>query len=437
MTSNTGRQPRQSELDFDDSNVVLPSPKRVASATIARKNLPWEGNYAAYSIQFATEAVRQLTERGKLSVFDPFVGNGTTLDAASRMGVAASGIELNPYSALLARCRVAVSAERAVVRRILRDVANRAAVRLSGDCLNAAISSILDRIGRKIGSSRISAVASLCEESGDRIDSEIVALVSLLHTQRMRAHVHFRSNPAWLVRGDYPGKPLEEDPELWISAALGATESMLADLDLRAALKRQRYKVFARDFRQVHLRAGSIKRFLTSPPYLNRLDYVNPTLPALEGLGFGSAEHVEALRQRMMGTAKMRAVAAVPAFASATANDFIEAVTKHPSKASGTYYRRFFCQYFVDLDEFFIWLSRVATPDVFGMIVLQDSYYKEIKIPLSEIAIEMAQSKGFNVEVMASETHSRHMGRINPHQSAYVPEKSLTEFVLGVRINKK
>lgn len=66
----------------------------------ARSNLfPWNGQF---SPQFV-EAMLTRYVRDGASILDPFCGSGTVLAEASRLGLAASGIELNPAAYTLAR----------------------------------------------------------------------------------------------------------------------------------------------------------------------------------------------------------------------------------------------------------------------------------------------------------------------------------------------
>lgn len=66
----------------------------------ARSNLfPWNGQF---SPQFV-EAMLTCYARENAMILDPFCGSGTVLAEASRLGVAATGIELNPAAFILAR----------------------------------------------------------------------------------------------------------------------------------------------------------------------------------------------------------------------------------------------------------------------------------------------------------------------------------------------
>jgi len=65
-----------------------------------------------------------------------------------------------------------------------------------------------------------------------------------------------------------------------------------------------------------------------------------------------------------------------------------------------------------------------------GLFVLQNSYYKEIDIPTSEIICEMANNIGFSGVVIRNEAVKTHLGTLNPSQKKNVPNKKLTEKVI-------
>ena len=134
----------------------------------------------------------------------------------------------------------------------------------------------------------------------------------------------------------------------------------------------------------------------------------------------------------MVGTTKMRPKIDDSKFAlSKTTQEFLREVSQHPSKASSTYYLKFFTQYFSDIFDFIQWLNHHTSSSAKGIVVLQNSYYKELPIPLLEIVKEISKSQGFQVDVVRQDSSARHMGALSPHQQAYAPDKKLTEFVLS------
>lgn len=433
------RDSQQQELDLvasESAHFLLPSPKRDARRTRERRHLPWETNYAAFSSQFAEAAVRQLSTRRHSTIVDPFVGSGTTLEAAAALGVGGYGIELNPYSALLSRCRVATTANlesalevirvAAKARRLTRPSAAGPALQESDPIVESLVRTVASRANCTPGD----LITTLCGRPGGQLDSEIVALVAGLHAQKRRAAVHYRSNPAWLIRGPSPDgdAPPHED---FREAMTLLAEQMVADLRERANYGYENnITIFPGSFQDAPIRAKQINRFLTSPPYLNRLDYVNPTVPELQLLGWHDQDQIETLRMRMMGTTKMRPISAATELPSPTARNLLEAIAVHPTKASGTYYLKFFRQYFDDMVEFLRWLRSRTTSTSKGIVVIQDSFYKDIRVPIVPIVSEIAGHLGFSVETILEEERNRHMGTLSPHQRSHAPTKSLIEYTL-------
>ena len=432
------RESEQQELDLagsESNRVFLPSPKRDARRTRERRHLPWETNYASFSPDFAEAAVKQLCMPGRVRIFDPFAGNGTTLEAAAAVGVEAYGIELNPYSALLSRCRVSTSAELKVVTGIFRTatlkMSRSSKTSPSPSTPAMAVESLIGTLASRAQCDPNELVQNLCLRADNGLDSEVVVLVAALHVLKKQAAVHYRSNPAWLIQGHSPDSiEGEEKPTEDFGMAFSAqAQLMIEDLHLRSdGLPRRQITIYPGAFQSAPVASRQISRFLTSPPYLNRLDYVNPTLPELHVLGWEEEGRLEDLRSQMMGTTKMRRAIGANQLSSPTATKLLETIASHPTKASGTYYLKFFRQYFEDMAAFLQWLRSRSTPTCRGIVVLQDSFYKEIKVPIVKIISEFAIASDFIIEVLQEEKRIRHMGTLSPHQRTHAPNKALTEF---------
>jgi hypothetical protein len=69
----------------------------------------------------------------------------------------------------------------------------------------------------------------------------------------------------------------------------------------------------------------------------------------------------------------------------------------HSSKASSTYYLKTLLQYFYQLFNSLAELTRVLTRDGSLTMVVQDSYYKDVRIDLAAISEQMSNSLGMKL----------------------------------------
>lgn len=430
---------QQLDLPHTSGQEQIPSPKRNAIRTKERRHLPWETNYAAFSLDFAIASLRKLSPSARNVIFDPFAGSGTTIEAAVASGLKSYGVELNPYSALLSRCRIANRADFHVVADLLKRASKNVgkSTSVGNDILNLAsltpINALKRLLSQRLNCTQENLVASLCIDPSGQFDTEVVALISALHAARKNAQVHHRSNPAWLMLGSSPDGEVQST-QSWRDVALDVAETIIVDIENRQNKKRPAVTIYPGSFQNSPIKRRSISRFLTSPPYLNRLDYVNPTMPELFGLGMQDKENIESLRYQMMGTTKMRPFALTGRkIPSQAATALLNDIADHASKASATYYYRFYQQYLSDLFDFLVWLEGHTTTSCEGIVVIQDSFYKEIKVPIATIISELAEYLGFTVSILFEESRSKHMGSISPHQRAHAPSKILTEYTLLLR----
>jgi len=76
-------------------------------------------HYASFSEQFALDAISNLSCCGQDVILDPFVGTGTTLSAATRLGLKSKGFDLSPFSVAVCKLRFAPQPSRSQFAQIL------------------------------------------------------------------------------------------------------------------------------------------------------------------------------------------------------------------------------------------------------------------------------------------------------------------------------
>jgi hypothetical protein len=208
---------------------------------------------------------------------------------------------------------------------------------------------------------------------------------------------------------------------------------MLGDLaELAPSIPHRSIRIFNEDFRETILGKNSIGSVLTSPPYLNRLDYVISHLAPLTLLCDILDFDLDDLRKRMIGTTKIVHKGEPSEVWGTTCLGTLERIAQHPSKASSSYYYWTYFKYFEDAFRMLTNLKTFSVSGANGALVVQNSYYKELVIDLPKILVEMANSTGIEARVKRSEVVRTHMGSLSPHQIRYVPTKVLEECVIGL-----
>ena len=416
----------------EETLCLLPSPKvQLADRTGVHS---WYHDYAAFSEKFALAAIEALAFSRNLIVFDPFLGSGTSLVAAAKLGLPFIGNELSPFSALISRAKVARNATHQKVLKILDTLPQEGfdGVGLISKWYSETdlryANGIMQRISKMVRKSEIELMQALLDDTSGKYDDIVVALTAILLSARHSAKLATGSNPVW-TRLAQKGE-IYRRPSL-SKIARDKAQMMLSDLQgLVSNAKMSSTRVLLGDARAIQLPDNSVDLIITSPPYLNRLDYVISQLPQLLLLSLQYRFNIDVLRKDMVGTTKIVEKGEPDSAWGATCIHILEKIKTHKSKASDTYYYWNFYKYFKDMYQSFNELKRVARPNARGVLVIQNSHYKDISIPVSNIFVEMGQNIGFEIRKIKQHSVKTHMGLLSPQQRQYSPNKTLEEAIL-------
>jgi hypothetical protein len=176
---------------------------------------------------------------------------------------------------------------------------------------------------------------------------------------------------------------------------------------------------------------SSIDLVVSSPPYCTRIDYAIATSPELALLGCSMGRDIRSLRDRMIGTPTIaNEILEAKSTWGQTCGFFLKAVETHKSKASKSYYYRYHVQYFDAIYRSLLEIDRVLAELGKCVIVVQDSYYKEIHNDLPTIFCEMADSLDW-VPLDRLDFHiKRTMAGRNNRVKKYRVDSKATESVL-------
>jgi hypothetical protein len=392
----------------------------------------WTNFYAAFSDAFAGSAISALDVQPRQIVLDPCVGSGTTLVAALKAGVAAIGVDLDPFSCLLSRAKIATNVDAGVVSELLessrfgtsfRPFSADAQKLFDGECLEYA-ASVFNKLRSRIHSSD-GVLDILLADAEGRYDSEAVALAALCIGASESANVVKGSNPTWYRRAIEGEK---DTFEALYSATKSVSQQMVNDLmHLRSEVGKRDILIFNQNIKELGSRVSrsTIDVVLTSPPYLTRLDYVIKHLPNLLILTGLLEIDVESLRRQMIGTTKMVEKGVPDPKWGSECNKTLAEIRAHHSYASERYYFWHYFQYFKSLYKSLeIMISRLRKRGK-GVIVLQDSFYKDIEIRLDIIAIDMLSSMSVAARSVRRDEVKNNMKQLNPaHQKVGANKKS-------------
>ncbi|EDK72516.1 hypothetical protein TM7_0353 [candidate division TM7 genomosp. GTL1] len=286
--------------------------------------------YAGYPLDFAEWALSELNLSPGALVIDPWNGSATTAAACARFGASFQGYDINPVMVHLGRARVASSVDFEEAEEIINAV---------------------DEIVAKSRIVSIQMVGSAFRELPVSNESaHSVAIAALFPYARALLNVRKTKNPSWFRRNTtFDGMSINKD-EIFSSWKI-----LLREVSLWRGTQEDTNGVAISiergDSRKSLGRKDAFDGMLTSPPYLTRLDYVQATLPEFLLLKeFDAVPNMQRLRRSMLGSPltserPSRSLERLPA----DIRKVLGRIESHGSKASASYYHRFFSTYFVDL----------------------------------------------------------------------------------------
>lgn len=399
----------------------ITNPKRNGNASSGRES--WYNYYAGYSSSFAFGLLNSLELNQDAVILDPWNGVGTTTTASAVLRTLAHGFDLNPSMVVIAKAML-------VSPRLAQDIVTageshpRTGVKLPEVSLldpllawfsDSAVAQIrgLERAllgpGASLGTRAINV---------DKLSrKQAFAYLLLFKTVRQLVSPFYASNPTWLKQPKDPKGRLRPSKEcirktlLRQGQALTATGKTFAGKPVPAT---SRVAIRVASSTDIPLSGGSVDAVLTSPPYCTRIDYAVATSAELAVLGCGGKSEFRDLREALLGSATVSQ--RKPELDSAwgkTCNAFLDRVRQHPSKASSTYYYKNHVAYFRGLFLSLCEIARVLKQGAALMIVVQDSYYKEIHNDLPTITSEMSESAGLILKARSDFATSLSMARLN------------------------
>lgn len=411
----------------------------------------WEGffpYYAGYPELFARELLQSANLPRHAVVLDPWNGSGTTTYTASALGLSSIGIDLNPVMIVVARARLLPPSEADHLRPLAATILSHARAEppaLAPDdplqgWFDLATASFIRGLEQNI---RRSLVGSMTKSPDgvhlDRISGTAATLYVALFAACRRLVAPFKSsNPTWLRVPKATETRITASPAAiarlfggnvrGMADALGAKRD--ADLLVDDLPRLGDCRINLSNTTTMELAPASVDFVLTSPPYCTRIDYTAATRIELAILGPLLSSGARALGRQMIGsTLAPQAAIEVDEAWGATCLKFLDALHAHPSKASRGYYYRTHLDYFDKMSRSMARLSQALKPGGRAVLVVQDSYYKDIHNDLPKMIEEIGVHHGLQL-TQTSDFHLKSMSDINPGRRSYTRPSGATESVL-------
>jgi hypothetical protein len=179
------------------------------------------------------------------------------------------------------------------------------------------------------------------------------------------------------------------------------------------------------------LQDASVDFVLTSPAYCTRIDYTAATRIELAIISPLLNTSPKELSRKMVGSTCVPTanIAPSPLWGN-TCNEFLDSVKSHKSKASNGYYLKTHLDYFDKLSRSIGQITKALKPGAKAILVVQDSYYKEVHNDLPAIVSEMGTLSGLRFLGSKEFRMARSMSGVNPYTRIYKRPSGAVEAVV-------
>lgn len=414
------------------------NPKRKSSSGNSRAN--WFRYYADFSVDFVEDAFAYLDLADGATVLDPWLGGGTTAEVATAKGFRLKGYDVNPAMLLVARARTLPTGlanqipilTELITRTYKKNLTNRTKsssiiIDPLEQWLQPASSTAFRVLERSVESPTVkssrTSVTPLWQRAGQASPLLSFFYVGLFRTLRYFMSDFQSSNPTW-IKVSNGGERIQLSPDRILNRFRKEVEclfeSIKAETEVMPSVGSRTCVINQASSLELPLKSGSVDATISSPPYCTRIDYVKATLPELAVIGYPNGNVTRRLREMMIGTPTINnsqdsnGVTWGP-----TCSSFLSAVEGHSSKASSTYYLKYFRQYFASVFTSLAEIDRVLKKSGKCVLVVQDSYYKEIQNDLPRIFIEMATQLGWTLTEEKPFHVKQTLAGVNPKVKEY------------------
>lgn len=360
-----------SALEISHIHSIHPFPARMAPSIV------WES----------------LPEDRSVCVLDPMAGSGTTLVSARKKGHVAIGCDTDPLALLIARAwcsdfdsdQLVYSAERVL------EEARKLALSLRP---GIAYPSQVDDETREFmdfwfdSKSRIQLTAlSECISRVRTAERNLLwcAFSRLIITKKLGVSL------AMDISHSRPHRKYQQAPVRPFAKFLDAVDFIARKAPFRHGRSDSPVTILNNaDARQLPFRNNSVDMVITSPPYLNAIDYIRGHKFSLVWMGY-SITSLRKIRSENIGSERSNSVAC-----GGTAwREILDRMGD--IKSLDQRYRSILLRYVHDMDRVFAECARLLRDDGQAIFVIGDSVIQGVFIRNSEVIVHLAKKNGFRL----------------------------------------
>lgn len=422
----------------------IENPKRFVLSNKSKAG--WVDYYAGYSNGFAKSILESSNLPRRAVVVDPWNGSGTTTEIASILGLKGYGFDVNPVMLIVAKARMLNRPTKPSIKPLTDKIIDAAKIKeapvVASDPLEFWLKpngiAAIRRLEWAIQDLLVGEGAFKCLDTRD-IKNELSDIAAFFYNALFRSvrrcltRFH-TSNPTWIR------KAKNETERITYSLTNLAGEFRRQVNGMLKLLEDVPYCHFDTDYvldiassDNIPVEDSSVDMILASPPYCTRIDYAMATLPELAILGF-TKEKLGVLRNQMIGTSTISKSKRTPSEEwGKSCNKLLERINQHESKASSAYYYKNHLQYFDGIFKSLGECRRILKLRAGCVLVVQDSYYKDLHNDLPKIVVEMAEQNGLSMVKRRNFKQSRTLAGVNPGTRAYRKTFGATEAVLWLK----
>lgn len=361
--------------------------------------------WRSFKEAFAPELIAQAFEetsavlgRPIKNSLDPFGGSGTTALSSQFLGAAPTTVEVNPYLADLIEAKLTSYNSEALLDDYARLLKNARSFRGKSIFPGAPATFVApgkkgryifnEPVARRLAGLR-NAIMGVCNPAHRRLFRILLAPVALFVSNVVVSGKGRRYRRRWEERQAYP-----DDVVTLFDAAF-----VQAVYDIQRYRNRQHlgYKIIRGDARRLTPKRSIFDVAIFSPPYPNSFDYTDVYNVELWVCGYlNSAEENRALRlQTLRSHVQIKRDLNAGTVGSATLTDVTRELNAVRNDLWDKNIPDMVCAYFADMQIVLTHLQKALIPGGRAYLVVGDSRYHGVQVPVADILAEVATTIGF------------------------------------------